>query len=283
MKTSTRILIISILLGVLFWVVDAGVDHVFFNMHRFEVISSQTYWLHEFYMRSIFAISFIIFGGVVSFLLKKQKESELRLKESLRFQQELIDTIPVPVFYKDEKLVYMGCNQSFARFIGAPLESIIGKTVYDLAPKELADTYQHMDMELINHPGVQVYEYEVNRTSGEKRSVIFNKATFLKANGELGGMIGAMLDITERRLAEQEKDGLILRLQEALEKVKVLSGFIPICASCKKIRDDKGFWNHLEEYISTHSDAVFSHGMCPDCAHALYPQWADKIIGPSSA
>ncbi|MCI5209554.1 MAG: hypothetical protein D3910_12370 [Candidatus Electrothrix sp. ATG2] len=61
------------------------------------------------------------------------------------------------------------------------------------------------------------------------------------------------------------------KLQEAMSKVKILSGFLPICASCKKIRDDKGYWNQIESYIRDHSEAEFSHGICPDCAKTLYP------------
>ena len=59
---------------------------------------------------------------------------------------------------------------------------------------------------------------------------------------------------------------------QALKKVKVLSGLIPICASCKKIRDDKGYWNNLESYLKAHSDADFTHGICPECAKKWYPQ-----------
>lgn len=63
------------------------------------------------------------------------------------------------------------------------------------------------------------------------------------------------------------------KLQEALTKVKTLSGFIPICASCKKIRDDKGYWNQIEAYIQKHSNAEFSHGICPECLKKLYPEF----------
>ena len=79
-------------------------------------------------------------------------------------------------------------------------------------------------------------------------------------------------DITERKRAEEEREKLIRELQTALLKVKTLSGFLPICASCKKIRDDKGYWNQIESYISEHSEAEFSHGICPECARRLYPE-----------
>jgi hypothetical protein len=77
------------------------------------------------------------------------------------------------------------------------------------------------------------------------------------------------------RQTDKEKSGVIIELQKALEKVKTLSGFLPICASCKKIRDDKGYWNQIEAYISEHSEAEFSHGICPECAKKLYPDFYD--------
>ena len=79
------------------------------------------------------------------------------------------------------------------------------------------------------------------------------------------------LEMEERKRAEEEKDKLILELQEALAKIKTLSGLLPICASCKKIRDDRGYWQQIESYINEHSEIRFSHGLCPECAKKLYP------------
>jgi CheY-like chemotaxis protein len=78
---------------------------------------------------------------------------------------------------------------------------------------------------------------------------------------------------------EAEQKTLVRDLQDALAKVKVLSGLLPICSQCKKIRDDKGYWNHLEKFIATHSDATFSHGICPECTEALYgnESWYSKF------
>lgn len=77
-------------------------------------------------------------------------------------------------------------------------------------------------------------------------------------------------DISERKIAEKEREGLIEQLQKALEEIKTLKGIVPICSHCKKIRDDKGYWNLLESYIEKHSEASFSHGMCPECSDQLY-------------
>jgi PAS domain S-box-containing protein len=87
-----------------------------------------------------------------------------------------------------------------------------------------------------------------------------------KANEQL------KVQIEERKKAEEEKEKLIIELKKALGEVKALGGLLPICASCKKIRDDKGYWNQLEDYIQKHSEAEFSHSVCPDCAKILYPE-----------
>jgi len=93
--------------------------------------------------------------------------------------------------------------------------------------------------------------------------IVFN--TIVKWNKAL------QYEVFKRKQAETQKEKLIIELNKALSEVRVLSGFLPICASCKKIRDDKGYWNQIEDYISEHSNALFSHGICPDCAEKLYP------------
>ena len=82
-------------------------------------------------------------------------------------------------------------------------------------------------------------------------------------------------DITERKRVEADRERLINELSNALAEVKTLRGFIPICSSCKKIRDDEGYWQQVEEYIRDRSNIEFSHGICPDCAKKIYPQLFD--------
>lgn len=85
----------------------------------------------------------------------------------------------------------------------------------------------------------------------------------------------AQQEIERRKRVEAEKEVLIRDLQRALSEVKTLRGFLPICASCKKVRDDAGYWQQIERYIQAHSEARFSHGLCPECATKLYPEYAD--------
>ncbi|MDW7773361.1 MAG: hypothetical protein SCH71_10765 [Desulfobulbaceae bacterium] len=93
-------------------------------------------------------------------------------------------------------------------------------------------------------------------------------------------------EVEIRKQIQLEKENLINKLKSSLEKVKLLSGFLPICASCKKIRDDKGYWNQIESFIREHSEAEFSHGICPDCAHKhygeFYPENQSETVNNSS-
>jgi DNA-binding response OmpR family regulator len=79
-------------------------------------------------------------------------------------------------------------------------------------------------------------------------------------------------EMTERTQAQEDREKLILELQGALEKIRTLKGLLPICSNCKKIRDDHGYWNRIEKYITEHSEAAFTHGICPECARKLYPE-----------
>jgi DNA repair exonuclease SbcCD ATPase subunit len=92
-------------------------------------------------------------------------------------------------------------------------------------------------------------------------------AELVRTNDALKG------EVMQRKKAEEEREKLIRELQDALAEVKTLSGLLPICSSCKKIRDDNGSWSQIEVYIRKHSDAEFTHGLCPECAKRLYPEF----------
>jgi DNA-binding NtrC family response regulator len=95
-----------------------------------------------------------------------------------------------------------------------------------------------------------------------------------QVNGSL--LVRSILYAIERKKMEVEREKLVQELKDALAKVKLLSGFLPICCSCKKIRDDQGYWQQIEAYISHHSEAEFSHGLCEECAKKLYPAYYKK-------
>jgi PAS domain S-box-containing protein len=114
----------------------------------------------------------------------------------------MLDTIPNPVFYKGIAGQYLGCNQAFTDYFGGKRDGIVGKTVYDLFSKELADQTEKKDLELFAHPGTQFYESRTKRKDGAIRDILVSKATFTDMHGDVQGLIGVISDITTRIQAE---------------------------------------------------------------------------------
>ena len=121
-----------------------------------------------------------------------------------------------------------------------------------------------------------VVEHVHKDARGDKRVVEVHAFPIFDKEGRVVQAVECGMDITDRRKWEEERSDLIRKLQKALDEVKLLSGLLPICASCKKIRDVEGRWNQLESYISGHSQADFSHTLCPECADRLYPNRGKK-------
>lgn len=115
------------------------------------------------------------------------------------FFQTLLETIPAPIFFKDAQGLYLGCNGAFVDQLGRPREEIVGRTVHQIAPRELADIYLQQDQELFDNPGIQVYESRLPHADGSLHDVIFRKATFRGADGRVGGLVGVIFDITDRK------------------------------------------------------------------------------------
>ena len=117
---------------------------------------------------------------------------------------------------------------------------------------------------------VKEYPIDLCRRDGSVRHVLITAAARYDAGGKTIGFQGTIRDITKQRQVEEEREKLILKLQETISQVKTLSGLLPICASCKRIRDGKGYWNQIESYIRDHSEAGCSRSICPDCAKKMH-------------
>jgi diguanylate cyclase (GGDEF)-like protein/PAS domain S-box-containing protein len=136
--------------------------------------------------------------------ITERKKAEEAIEQNEIFLNTLLNSIPIPIFYKDRDGRYTGFNRAYEKFFGATKEKLIGKTVFDISPPELAKIYYAKDNELLESGVEQEYESQVKNTFGVIRDVIFNKAVFTDSQGKISGMIGAILDITERKLAEEQ-------------------------------------------------------------------------------
>jgi len=134
---------------------------------------------------------------------KAHKQIDQKLQEAVIFQQRLIDALPIPIFYLDSEGKYLGCNSSFEKFFGQEREHMTGKSLYELFPKEFADLYHEKNLALLQNPRIQIYETVIKDADGVVHNVIFHKATFPNSDGSVGGLIGGILDITDRKEAEE--------------------------------------------------------------------------------
>ncbi len=111
-----------------------------------------------------------------------------------------------------------------------------------------------------------IAELEIRYVRGERTDwFLVSRTPIVGTHSSASGTLIICRDITERKERDHEREHLIAELQEALASVKTLGGLLPICANCKKIRDDEGYWSQVEQYIAKHTDAKFTHGICPDC------------------
>jgi len=183
--------------------------------------------------------------------------------------------------YWDANQVCRFANQAYLEWFGKRPEDMIDK----MTVKELLGPLYEKNKPFLDEAykgNIQIFEREIPTPEGVLRQSI---ATYTPdiVDGEVRGIVVHVADISYLKKIEREREEAIREREIALENLKILRGFLPICASCKKIRDDQGYWNDVAVYIREHSQAEFSHSLCPDCAEKLYPQYFRKEKTPDEA
>jgi diguanylate cyclase (GGDEF)-like protein/PAS domain S-box-containing protein len=130
-------------------------------------------------------------------------ERTAELSAQLLFLEQLIEAIPGPVFYNDAAGRYLGCNTAFERYVGMPKADLVGRSVRDVSPLEFAERNDAADRALLDQPGNQIYEARVSYADGSEHDVMFHKATFRHPSGEIAGIVGVILDISDRKRMEE--------------------------------------------------------------------------------
>ena len=213
------------------WAISAG---IYFSDMEVEIALTEAQLKDEYYnnitslIKIVFMITLLIIILVI-FLLQKvsniiiQKENSLnnqidnkslKLKENILFFDKLLNTVPIPIFIKDKDFKYTKCNDAFCRFLNLTQDEIIGKSVYDLASKELADTYHKKDKELLTINN-QYYKYEIQTSNNANKKVVEFYKTSYEHKHKFAGIIGVIIDIT---LSEQKKELLKKKVAEHTEE-----------------------------------------------------------------
>lgn len=203
----------------------------------------------------------------------EQKQADNEIHKMRGFIQSIIKDSPFFIFAlnADGKTILM--NETMLDFLGYTMDEVNEKDyLSNFVPDADREMVSKIFKRLIKSKGPTLNSNRVIARDGRELLLEWHGRQVFKGNGELDYFWCVGIGITMRKKAEEERERLIEELQETLAKVKMLSGLLPICANCKKIRDDKGYWNQIESYIRDHSEAKFSHSICPDCAKKLYPE-----------
>lgn len=176
-------------------------------------------------------------------------------------RSSVVEEMPDPVLVLDRRGRIADLNPAATALFGA---AVLGE------PPTCLESFG-LDPGIVNHSGVWEEEFKTGLGSEEKVYQLRSYPVF-DGTGAQRGRVLSFQDVTSRAHLLAEKDRLIAELRSAGAEIKTLRGIIPICASCKKIRDDEGYWRQVEDYVSEHSEADFSHGLCPDCLAKYLPK-----------
>ena len=208
--------------------------------------------------------------------ITERKKAEEEIRTQKQYFEALFRSSPGAIVSLDMKERIVNINPQFEKMFGHRLEDIIGKNIDDIiVPQEFKKDAIDLT-KLVRRGMIAIREMKRMRKNGTMIDVSLGGAPIFVGRKQTG-VLGIYTDISDRKRAEEERERIILKLQEALNRVNTLSGLIPICAGCKKIRDDQGYWSDVELYISKHSEAEFSHGLCNDCMEKLYPEQYKRL------
>ncbi|MCL5734575.1 MAG: PAS domain S-box protein [Actinobacteria bacterium] len=204
--------------------------------------------------------------------ITERKLAEQMLTDEIARRRILVEQSRDGIVVLDDAGKVVESNQEFARMLGYSLEEMCSLHVWDWEAGVPRDPL--MEMIRTVDAGGDHFETRHRRKDGSLYEVEIstNAATL----GERKYIFCVCRDTTDRKRAEKEREDLIVKLQAALEEIKALRGIVPVCSYCHRIRDDKGFWENVDTYIQTHSEAKVSHGICPECMRELFPDLCES-------
>lgn len=204
---------------------------------------------------------------------RKRFDDELRQSEE-RFRR-IVTTVREGILQIDEHRNIAFANQYFAEMLGYRLDEVLGKPfVTFLFFEDRDDFHRRQDQRRENRQ--DSFERRFRTKAGREVWTIVSASPLFDTDNTFRGSFGTVTDISERKQAEIRLQAANEQLRRAMEQVKTLRGIVPICMHCKKIRDDKGYWNQVEVYVRNHTEAEFSHGLCPECLLRHYPEMGEE-------
>ncbi len=220
---------------------------------------------------SVRITAFLSLSLLILTLAVLRQEAEDSLSRSETQLRAILDHSRDPISVS-RRGTHQFVNRAYLKMFGhGSSKELIGKSVLAvIAPDDRRAVHRLLESGVPGTGQVEPFETRGARADGTPIDLNVYISSYQQGGEEL--VLVILCDITERKRALIEKEHLITELREALSKVKELRGLLPTCASCRKIRDEAGDWHDMETYICEHSEADFSHGLCPHCAKRLYPE-----------
>lgn len=204
-----------------------------------------------------------------------------KTEEQVRLMSAAVEAAANAIIITDRKGNIVWVNKAFERLTGFSAAEVIGSTPRMLKSGQEPEQFYQTMWKTISAGTVWWGDLINKRKDGSLYNESMMIAPMTDSSGTVTHYIAIKQDVTERIKAQEERERLIVQLKQALSDVKTLTGLLPICASCKKIRDDTGYWNQVEVYIRDRSSAQFTHGICPDCAQKLLAEF-EKEMPPNA-
>jgi PAS domain S-box-containing protein len=206
--------------------------------------------------------------------ITERKQAEKKIHESEENFRAIFENNSSAIAIIEPDTTISMVNDAYCQMSGYTKQEVVGMSwTQQILPDDLERMKEYNRRRLINpQDAPDKYEFKFYKKSGEIRYGLMS-ISFMQSARKI---ITSFIDITDRKIAEEEGEKLINELKAALADIKTLSGLLPICASCKKIRDDNGYWQQVEGYIQKHSEARFTHGLCPDCTVKYFPEYVSN-------
>ena len=185
-------------------------------------------------------------------------------QEALEKFEKVFRVNPAPMALSDgETRRFLEINAAYSRVLGWEPDDVVGRTVFDLDMAVDPEAFRQAGGMMSRYGVIRDVPLQVRSKDGKVHDGLFS-GEVIRGQGRTY-LLTVMVDVTAQRKAEFEREQVIRELRSALDQIEALQRILPICAHCKKIRDDQGYWQQVEAYVSSHTGARFSHGICPDC------------------
>jgi len=204
----------------------------------------------------------------------EERREKKKTEMAMQYLASIVEFTDDAVYGKTLNGVVVSWNAAAERIYGYSAEEMMGQSVSALFPADRSHEMTSILARVSRGEPIARHDTVRVRKGGSPVDVSVTVSPIRDRDGQVIGASSIARDITVRKRDEEERLRLIQELTETLAHIKVLKGLLPICASCKKIRDDRGYWQLVETYIQQRSEAEFTHGICPDCMKRLYPDYA---------